>query len=176
MELLKLLIKPRIRVGLSVNKLNIMIKYKLINSSQAIYEYNITEIEKLLNIKFPKDLQELYLTFNGGEIEGDKNVYISNSGTEYSIKTFMPIKYKRFTEDQLLEENTIYFINKKLVSNNYLIFSMDWGGFPFCYNLQYGSIYFANLETEESNKRMEFVANSLEEFINGMKTEEEAYN
>lgn len=63
-----------------------MIKYKLINSSQAIYEYNITEIEKLLNIKFPKDLEELYLTFNGGEIEGDKNVYISNSGTEYSIK------------------------------------------------------------------------------------------
>ncbi|KFA58430.1 hypothetical protein GAPWKB11_1553 [Gilliamella apicola] len=88
----------------------------------------------------------------------------------------MPIKYKRFTEDQLLEENTIYFINKKLVSNNYLIFSMDWGGFPFCYDLQNGSIYFANLEIEESDKRMELVANSLEEFINGMKTEEEAYN
>lgn len=50
----------------------------------------------------------------------------------------MPIKYKRFTEDQLLEENTIYFINKKLVSNNYLIFSMDWGAFLFAiiYNME----------------------------------------
>ncbi|TNH15593.1 SMI1/KNR4 family protein [Testudinibacter sp. TR-2022] len=151
-------------------------KNNFVNSSKPLTEEDIKETEDLLEIKLPKDLKNLYLNSNGGEIEEDKSIFIDSDENDYNIKTFLPIKYKRSEGDQLLEENTIDFVLKKqLIPNGYIIFSIDWGGFPFCYDVNNGAIYFANLEEEDSTHRIILIANSLEEFINGMITEDEAY-
>ena len=50
------------------------------------------------------------------------------------------------------------------------------GGFPYCYDAETGHILFANLEHYDNKEdMMELVAKSLTDFINGMKTEEEAF-
>ena len=73
-----------------------MIKYKIIESSIKLSENDISEVESLLNKKFPKELRDFYLNNNGGEIEGDRFIYnIDKKDNEYAIQTFFPIKYKR---------------------------------------------------------------------------------
>ncbi len=155
-----------------------MIKYKIIESSTTLNESDISEVESLLNKQLPKELKDFYLKNNGGEIEGNRYIYINEEGDEYGLKTFMPIKYKRTEGDSLLEHWTLTYYNQKRIPENYIVFAMDDGGAPFCCEIKTGHIYFADPDNDEDNldDRMDFVCESLEEFINNMKTEEEFEN
>jgi hypothetical protein len=154
-----------------------MIKYKIIKSSNKLNENDISEVELLLNKRLPKELRDFYLNNNGGKIDDDRYIYITKEGDDYGIQTFFPIKYKRFEDDSLLEKWTLTYCNEKRIPGNYIVFACDDGGAPFCCEIETGHIYFADPDNDEDNleDRMDFICESLEEFINNMKTEEEAY-
>ena len=154
-----------------------MIKYSFENTSSAIVVNEILALEEFLSIKFPEDLKELYLRFNGGIIEGDRNIFLDEDENDYSIKYFLPIKYPRSKNDMILEKtHNIYVNEKKLVPDGYVVFAIDGGGWPYCYKLDDGNIYLANVEKyDEPENIMEHLTDSLESFINGAVTEEEAY-
>lgn len=155
-----------------------MIKYEMTNSSIKITESDVYEAEKLLNKSLPIELKNFYLKNNGGRVEGNRYVYSDDQDKEYDVQTFFPIKYKRTEGDGLLEEQTLFYCNeKRLIPDNYIVFAMDGGGFPFCCDIQSGHIYFGNIENYDGDPEeiMEFICETLEDFINNMKTEEEAY-
>ncbi|MFJ1430915.1 SMI1/KNR4 family protein [Capnocytophaga canimorsus] len=142
-----------------------------INQSKSLETKDILEIEQKLSVEIPKYLKEFYLFTNGGEIKDDKCIFIDKNGNDYNIKTFLPMKYRRFEDDILFEELTIHFISKKLLQSNFLVFAIDWGGFPFCYNVDDDAIYFYDLDIGN----VLFLANSIREFLMNITTEEEAF-
>lgn len=84
-----------------------------INCSKALLESDITEVEKKLGLIFPDELKNHYLRYNGGKFKGERCVFLYDNGNDYTIKYFMPIKYKRTDGDQLLETGTEYFTKIK---------------------------------------------------------------
>lgn len=89
------------------------------------------------------------------------------------------MKYRRNENDVLLEvDYRLFAIEKKLIPLSHIPFAIDDGGYPYSINIEDNKIYIGYIEdydgTPESTTR--FVANSLTEFIDGIKTENEAYN
>lgn len=155
-----------------------MFKYKFVNSSKQLSEEDLAFVEKEIGQPLPESLKEIYATSNGGELEGDRCVFVnSETGVEFNVNTFLPIRYKRYEEDYLLEECFNFFVNeKKFMPPDFVPFAIDDGGYPFAVNVADSTVhicYVADIENGESPMR--FVATSLQEFINGMLTEEEAY-
>ncbi|BDR57696.1 SMI1/KNR4 family protein [Xylocopilactobacillus apicola] len=132
-----------------------------------------------IGINFPKDLVDLYLHYNGGKVDGEKDFYIDeDNDVEVSVQTFLPMKYKRFEFDTLLEEMyQMFAMDKKLIPISYIPFAVDYGGYPYCINTLDHKIYIGYMDdydgTPESTIR--FISNSLAEFIDGMMSESEAY-
>jgi hypothetical protein len=151
---------------------------KFINTGRVLRISDIREIEETINIVFPDDLVKLYLQYNGGEIE-DKYFYVDDhNDIDVSIKTFMPMKYKRTENDVLLETTyRLFAIEKNIIPLSYIPFAIDDGGYPYCINVNNNKIYmgyFADYDgSPESTIR--FIANSLIEFVDGIKTESDAY-
>jgi cell wall assembly regulator SMI1 len=150
-----------------------------INTGETLTISDIREVEKNINITFPTDLVNLYLQYNGGEIDGNRYFYVDDyNDIDVSIKTFMPMKYKRNKNDVLLEEYyRLFAIEKTLIPLSHIPFAIDDGGYPYSINANDNKIYIGYIEdydgTPESTTR--FIANSLTEFIDGIKTEKEAY-
>lgn len=148
---------------------------EFVNTGKKITTSDIQKVEKIINVKFPDDLAQLYLQYNGGEIAGNKFIYIDNSNDiDVSIKTFMPIIHKRTKDDILLEDSyKIFVFEKKIIPLSYIPFAVDDGGYPYCINIYNNKIYIGYLDdydgTPESTIR--FIANSLINFIDGIKTE-----
>lgn len=128
-----------------------MINYQITNSAPPITEADILDLEQKIGFCLPADIRNFYLNHNGGNVEeGDRNVYLDDSENEYTLKYIAPIKHS--------------------VSSSQYTVEKLWHTFTV------GHILFANLEHYDNKEdMMELVAKSLTDFINGMKTEEEAF-
>jgi cell wall assembly regulator SMI1 len=155
----------------------LMLKRKLIKSSKKISDDDIKKVEKLIKLSFPSDLKNFYLKYNGGEVEGGRKIYLGKNGMEYEVKNFLPIGHPRFEADALLEDSYVFFVKeKKLIPRNFIPFAMDSGGFRYCINADDGKVYFSNLDKEgKPADCMELVAPSIDEFINTLITEKQAF-
>ena len=153
---------------------------KFINTGIKLTESDIMDVSKSMNLKFPKDLVELYIQYNGSKIEGEKYFYIDeDNDVDISVKLFLPMKYKQSENDILLEE--LYqslAVKKKLIPLSYIPFAIDDGGYPYCINANDDKIYIGYLEDYDGSPEstIRFISDSLIKFIYGMKTEDEAYN
>lgn len=137
-------------------------------------------MEEKLNIHFPSSLIELYLSYNGGIIEGNRNIYIAPDENDYYIKYFLPIDNKsKFPYIDFESVYNEYVIEKRIIPVDFIPFALEGGGWPFCINTLNSKIYIANLEYYEENESlpiiMEEIAPSIKIFINDSTTEEEAY-
>ncbi len=155
-----------------------MYKFQFINQGSKLTDEDLADAEKQIGQKFPFELKSHYLASNGGEIESGRCVYINKeSGVEYNVNTFLPIKYKRFADDYLLEECFNFFVHEKhFMPANFIPIAIDDGGYPFVIDLNTKTInicYLADLPNIEPPIR--FIAPSLQEFVDGLITEEEAY-
>lgn len=68
----------------------------------------------------------------------------------------------------------MFTIKKKLIPLSYIPFAIDDGGYPYCINDNDNKIYIGYFDDYDGNPEstIRFIANSLMEFIDGMKTEE----
>lgn len=154
-----------------------MLKRKLVNSSKKITEEDIKKVEKIIKLPLPEELKKIYLKYNGGEVEGGRKIYVSEEGMEYEVKSFLPIGYPRFEADSLLEDSYVFFVKeKKLIPKNFIPFAMDSGGFRYCINVDDGQVYVSNFDKDDdAADYMDLVTSSVENFINKMVTEDEAF-
>ena len=158
-----------------------MYNSKLINCAQPLTLSQIRSVEKKLNIHFPSSLIELYLLYNGGIIEGNRNIYIAPNENDYYIKYFLPIdnksNYPYIDFESIYNE---YVREKRIIPVDFIPFALEGGGWPFCINKSNSKIYIANLENFEEDEslpiKMEEIAPSIRCFISNSKTEEEAYD
>ena len=155
-----------------------MINYQITNSALPITEADILDLEHKIGFCLPADIRNFYLKHNGGKVEeGDRSVYLDDSENEYTLKYIAPINHSLSPSQYTMEKLWHTFIvEKELIQKKHIPFAIDGGGFPYCFDAETGHIFFANLEHyDDKEKMMEPVARSLTDFINGMKTEEEAY-
>ena len=154
-----------------------MIRYSLLKSSKPISLYEIESLNEELGFNLPEDFCHFYLLNNGGQIEGNRNIFVDEDEDEYIIKYIAPIKYVYFDSQYTIEKLwETFIVKKKLIPPTYIPFCLEGSGFPICYNINKGHISFANIEHFDKGEDMlEPIALSLEDFINGMKTEDEAY-
>lgn len=145
------------------------------NSSTTLKIEDILEVEEKTKLSFPDDLKQFYLFSNGGELSDERCVFIDAEDNDYLLKSFLPIKYPRLEDDVLLEYITVDFIKRNLIPTYFIVIAIDWGGFPFCYNLKNGAIYFVNIESDDLDKSLVCICPSLTDFINNLIKEEEAY-
>jgi SMI1 / KNR4 family (SUKH-1) len=158
-----------------------MYKFDIINCSQRLTELEISTVEVIIGVNFPASLKNHYLLFNGGEIEGCRFYFIKadanlNEPNGFYLKYFYPIKYGNQDVETLLEENyDELVIKQKVIPKNYIPIGDDISGWPICCRADNGWIYSLNRETldENGNEELIHICDSLDEFINGMLTNEE---
>lgn len=146
--------------------------------SQALTKQEIVDLEQLIGEPLPKELEEFYLKNNGSiPTEGAIFYVDEEKDIDVSIKTFLPIKYKRSEGDVLFEDiYRTFILGKKLISPDFIPFALDEGAYPYCYAIAEKSIhlfYMDDLETEDGPMR--FIASSLKKFMDGLTTEDKAY-
>jgi hypothetical protein len=159
-------------------KINTKAEFEFIESSKQLSDDDFEFVEQKIGVKLPSDLIFVYRKYNGGEISGDRNVFVSldEDETSYEFQCFYPMRYSDNGYELLEDEYEFYVVNRKLIPFNYIPFGMGSSGMPYCINIDDQKIYFYNAETAYvyPDYKIELVCNSIYEFINGMMTEDES--
>lgn len=142
------------------------------DTSKAVDLADIREIERNLEVTFPKQLIEHYLKYNGGN-PINNFLYSEISDIETSVQTFLPLKYKNET-GYTIEDMYRHFVGRNVFSGKYLPFAMDYGGNLFCVNMENGEIVMIWLDkgdVEEEN--IPVLSHSFDEFISSLEESED---
>ena len=131
-----------------------MTKFTLVK--QELTKEEIGTFQEEINLKLPESYIEHMLKFNGGAPD---NKYF-NSG--YGIAHFNAIKYGKYPLEKIVKDSKDYLPEK------YFPFAYDAGDNDFCIDLSeenYGKVYFIHGDEPDDP---EFLANSFEEFLEGL--------
>ena len=142
------------------------------DTSKAVDLAEIREIERNLEVTFPKQLIEHYLKYNGGK-PINNFLWSEISGIETSVQTFLSMKYKDGV-GCTLEDTYLHFVGRNVFSKKYLPFAIDYGGNLFCVNVENGEIVMIWLDkgdVEEEN--IPVLSRSFDEFISSLEEPEE---
>jgi cell wall assembly regulator SMI1 len=153
-----------------------MTQLKLIDVASPLTIDDFKDIESRFGIVFPSSLKKHYLINNGGIPECYVMCYIPKGvaiadANDVSFSGFCPIKYRTHPKEATLEEVYTKYCEKQRLfdPHEYIPFGDDVSGYPFLMDFKNQQIHLLNREDETT----EFVANSLEEFIDGLITQEE---
>ncbi|TXK74409.1 SMI1/KNR4 family protein [Mesonia sp. K4-1] len=126
-------------------------KKRIINSEIPILIEDIEKFEKDNDIIFPENLKNLYLKYNGGEIEiSDSNFY-----------DFASLKYGEFRLEELLNDLQI---EENVIPENFIPFATTGVGHIITIKISdsiYNEIYLFRYDELNPKK----ISNSLEEFL-----------
>lgn len=149
-----------------------MFKNNIWSDYTGITDEDLTAIEKEYNFKFPEDLKEFYLTYNGGNLE-KKEVCLQKDDW---------ISFIRFHGFYSIKKG--YSILENKLKINYLDdwwikwlipFGYDEGGNEFCFSTrdyEYGCIYYFlsdDYDEDYPDDSIIKVGENFTDFINSMK-------
>lgn len=138
------------------------------SKSQIISDDDIYEVEKKFDIEFP-DYFLSFLKQHGGT--STKEVVYSDA---FWVNFFLPLKSDvGGSIVSLMEGQRVNYSD-----NDWIPFAIDSGGWSFCIALKdniKGQIWVDKFDSGDKNP-FEFVTNTFEDFINGLRTEEEAFS
>jgi len=132
---------------------------------------DIIILENVLKIKFPLNLKELIIQYEGCTVE--ENVFFSEK-----VSSFFPInQFLYLCESHIggASIEAIYNGHFKDGITEFIPFAIDPGGWD--YNISINQKSFGEIwlnPFDNGNQEYSFVASSLEEFINGLISEDEA--
>ena len=148
--------------------MGIIYKNSITDVKDCLTEVDLLEIETKYNFKFPKEIREHYLEYNGGTLE--KEIFNDSDGFKYIFNWFIPIKYGKRNLATLLD-----ILRVDPILPEWLIpFADDPGGDLLCFSIkegEEGSIYYWSHEYEygeDPEKHIWYLTRTLEEFINSM--------
>lgn len=138
-------------------------------TSNPITQNDLDDIEKRLGFKFPAELRELYLQFNGGRPERDK--FVGKVGT-FIVNAFLPVKYSNSHLDTIETSFQDLNIHKQLLPNFLVPFAIDPFGNYYCFSTQEqdtGAIYFVDMERHgDSSSIAECLSPSFGAFLSNL--------
>lgn len=154
-----------------------MSNLKLINASESLNSDDFNEVELRFGVMFPESLRRHYLKVNGGITDGHKMYYVPRGASpadsdEITFCGFYPIKYKARSKQSTLEDNYAEFGGHQGLFDpkKYIPFGFDVSGFPLIMDFDGQKIHLLNRDVTDGggNEAIEFVADSLDDFIDGL--------
>lgn len=158
---------------------------QLIKVAAPVSADDFAAIEAQFHILFPSTLKEHYLHHNGGVPDGFKMYYVPKGvspadANEVTFNGFYPIRHKDRPKEATLEEKYVDFGERQALFDpkKYIPFGFDVSGFPLLMDFEKQRVFLLNRDVTDDadNEAIEFVANSLEEFIDGLMGEDEYEN
>lgn len=147
---------------------------EFIGTVQAVTDSDVGEVERKFGFSFPGDFRDHYLTHNGGRPE--KNLF-KKDDTVFVVSEFLPIKYGRTNclfEDVFRDLK----IDQQVLPKHLVAFADDPGGDYYCFSVRdkdAGSIWIYRGDySDEPDRAVEFLAKSLDEFLESMVADEDA--
>lgn len=136
---------------------------KILKSEKNISEEDIRAVENKYNFSMPEDIKKHYFKYNGGRPE--KSMYTTNSGDEFVVSWFIPIKSDEKSSE--LDAVLADLRGDKIIPDWLIPFADEAGGDFYCYSLrknELGAIYYWSHEFDD----VVYITKSLEEFLNNM--------
>ena len=136
-----------------------------------ITEHDIIQLEKETKRVFPDSFKEFILKQNGGSAK--EIVFTELNGNHHIISYFLPLLEGRNGS----VKKDILLVNDERPIVEWLPFGFDPGGWVFCICLKdesYGKIHLFRMD-KIYEENFDYVCESFEDFINGLRTEEEAF-
>lgn len=144
-----------------------------IRTVQPVTTGDLTEVEREFDFLFPADFKGHYRNRNGGR---PKNNLFKKDDTVFVFNEFLPIKYGKSNclfEDVFRDLK----IEQEVLPKHLIPFGDDPGGDYYCFSVREndaGSIWIYRGEySDNPDRAVEFLARSLNEFVEGMVTEGE---
>jgi cell wall assembly regulator SMI1 len=138
------------------------------NSQPKVIDNNdIKEIENNFNIQFPTYLLAFLKQYGGSST---KEVVFSD---KFWVNFFLPLKSDTSASIFGLMEGQKFNYDE----NSWIPFAIDSGGWSFCIALKEdikGQVWADKFDSGDESP-FEFVSDTFEDFINGLRTEEEAF-
>jgi len=145
-----------------------------IRTVQPVTASDLAEVERTFGFSFPAAFSNHYLTYNGGRPQ--KNLFKKNDSV-FVVSEFLPIKYGRANclfEDVFRDLK----VEGEVLPKHLVAFADDPGGDYYCFsvrNKDFGSIWIYRGEySDEPDKAVNFLTNSLNEFVENMVADEDA--
>jgi hypothetical protein len=135
-----------------------------------ITETEIEQFENNNNVIMPNYLKDFFLKYNGASV----TEYMYFNEVNYVVNSFLPLLKSKITS----VENFLTWIRDPefcIGRNDLIPFATDPGNHPFLVSIggdDEGVVYFSIVGFGEDNP-LRKLADSFEEFINGLKSEEE---
>lgn len=145
------------------------------NASKKLSARALVEVETLLGFEVPEALAAHYTVKNGGTPA--RKYFRTKDGTEYTVDRFLAMKHREDDDEELVEDAyRTMVVEKKIFPPHLLPVAEDEGGGYYCFHRKTGAIHFVSPDHyDDMKKALSKVAASLDEFIQGMLTEEEFY-
>jgi SMI1-KNR4 cell-wall len=142
-----------------------------LNTDSKVESSQIEDFEKEIKKPIPKGFTEFLLSNNGGRT--NEVVFTETNGNHQIINDFLPLTENRNGSIRSL----LPLVNDERALIEWLPFGYDPGGWVFCICLKeecYGKIHLFRMD-KIYEENFDYVCESFEDFINGLRTEEEAF-
>jgi hypothetical protein len=141
--------------------------YTILKQGKLIDDLILIEFESLIDNHIPKDYKQFVLPNNPTEL--NSSVFILAGRKYYIDKFYSANKNDKLNLFEIFENQSWYFDCK------YFPFAYDSGGWQFVICIEkgknYGKVYFCRMD-EDIDKALTLLANSFEEFINGLQADD----
>jgi hypothetical protein len=140
-------------------------------TEQGVSDPDLDEVESSFRFTLPKEVRSHYLSHNGGS--PSKCLFIRD-GVILVVQQFLPVKYgKHLFEQTFLDLK----VDDDILPTHLVPFATDPGGDYYCFSVRdndMGSIWIYRGEySEEPDRAVQFIAGSLNEFVEGMEDEDD---
>lgn len=148
---------------------------RLNGASQPLSPADFEWAEKTLGFPLPPDLRAQYAMFNGGVPE--RTYFRNEKGDEYSLQALLPIRYRTYEDQLLLEESyERLVVRKKLIPTSLLPFAIDQGGDYYCMRkADQAIVFFAMDHWNDPGRAQTVVSASICSWLDAMVTEAQFY-
>lgn len=146
-----------------MKKLTVKKDVRRISSREEIAQF---ELDK--NIKFPEVLTSFLLEYEGLYLSDKESYFVNKKGYLEELNCVLFLRKSDDLSGASIE--AILDGHREDGRTNFIPFGTDSGGWDYCISVDlktYGQVWVDKFDSGE-NDPMEFVAESLEEFINGL--------
>ena len=133
---------------------------------------DLDDVERSFHFTFPKEVRSHYLRYNGGS---PTNYLFKKDDTVFVVQELLPVKYGKHLFEQSFRNLKV---EAEVLPKHLVAFAMDPGGDYYCFSVgdkDVGSIWIYRGEySDEPDRAMEFLAPSLNEFVERLVADEDA--
>lgn len=144
---------------------------EFVDTERMVTNSDLDHIERAFHFTFPKQVRSHYLDYNGGS---PKKYLFSKDGAIIVVHEFLPVKYGKHLLEQAFSNLKV---DSDVLPEHLVAFATDAGGDYFCFSIRdkdAGSIWIYRGEySDEPDRAVRFLANSLNEFVEGMEADED---